>query len=126
MTMPATFTGVTFDVTVELDSTGGASFLYYTPGKDTPSTSNSIEVTGPEIILYRLKSAPDGFRFIGAVSKTPYNGVIEQSFTNPDGDQILLEDLCMDSGSVSYHLLLSNGSNAMFLMSPDPEVINKN
>ncbi|MBO1270591.1 DP-EP family protein, partial [Shewanella sp. 4t3-1-2LB] len=85
-------------------------------------------VTKPTIIIYKLINldlAPKGLRFIGAGFKTPFDGVIENSFVSENGDSLVLEDLCKDNGVTGFHLLLKADKNNLVIMSPDPQVINK-
>ncbi|WP_417354656.1 DP-EP family protein [Gallaecimonas pentaromativorans] len=125
------FSGILVNVIVDIDNnTGNCSFKYYLFNPNNPDNpvgeeTSTITVNGPSVIIYNLYKAPEGMHFLGAASKTPYNGVIEQAFVNPTGSQIILEDLHVMEESASIHLIIGNSSNKLLLMSPDPQVINK-
>jgi hypothetical protein len=69
--------------------------------------------------------APKGLRFIGAGFKTPFDGVIENTFVNDNGDTLILEDLCKDDGTTGFHLLFKTDENNLIMMSPDPQIVNR-
>ncbi|WP_052074749.1 DP-EP family protein [Shewanella mangrovi] len=120
----------TFDVKVIVDSNSVPVFNYYAPGSDKPLTSEErvVTITGPSIIFYKLietEFSPAGLKFVGAGFKTPFDGVIENVYVSDNGDTLVLEDLCVDTGTSNFQLLLKTTENNLTLMSPDPQVINK-
>lgn len=120
----------TFNVAVSIGVNKTPIFTYYEPGNPKPLTKEEtvVTVSGPTIIFYKLINldlAPKGLRFIGAAFKTPFDGVIENTFVSESGDTLVLEDLCLDDGESGFHLLLKTDENNLVMMSPDPQVINK-
>ncbi|MGE4259640.1 DP-EP family protein [Shewanella sp.] len=120
----------TFEVSVTIGVGKLPQFTYYEPGNPEPLTKEQtvVTVSGPTIIFYKLinlELAPKGLRFIGAGFKTPFDGVIENTFVNDSGDTLVLEDLCKDDGATGFHLLFKTDENNLIMMSPDPQVINK-
>jgi hypothetical protein len=54
---------------------------------------------------------------------TPFDGIIDAVST--DGSLIHLTDLDEISGNTQFQFVLSNTSNTLLVLSPDPEIINR-
>lgn len=123
------FKGVVYYLTVTKNGNNNSpSFTYFEPGNPTPIPSPDITITEPTMIVYQLANttdSPEGLRFIGTAFENPFNGVIEQVNISSDGQQVMLNDLCEDTGTAKYRLILSSSENNLFLTTPDPQVINR-
>ncbi|TCN86252.1 DP-EP family protein [Shewanella fodinae] len=120
-----------FLVSISIDSKGVPDFTYYEPGNPTPLSKEqrAVEVDAPTVIFYELTNlelSPKGLKFVGAGFKNPYDGIIENAFVSEDGKTLILEDLCKDYGTTNFHLLAKCDRNNLIIISPDPEVVNKN
>jgi hypothetical protein len=43
-----------------------------------------------------------------------------------DGQQLVLEDTDSKAGTTQFQLVFKNPQNSLFVVSPDPQIINKN
>lgn len=119
-----------FDVSVTVTAKKKPVFTYYESGSSKPLSEKErqVVITGPSVIFYKLinlELAPKGLQFIGAGFTKPFTQIVENSYVSENGDTLVLEDLCVDDGATSFHLLLKTDENNLIMISPDPEVINK-
>lgn len=114
--------GALIEVTVQLNAANEPVFSYQQNGE--PSDGNVLVVVGQDII-YQLVNSP-GYSFIGAGFLTPNDGIVDAMTVSPDGQQLILEDTDSTPGTTTFQLVLKNPQNSLFVLSPDPQVINKN
>ncbi|MDP5188825.1 DP-EP family protein [Rheinheimera baltica] len=85
-----------------------------------------VTVTQAETITYQLiDDTGRGLKFAGAGFLTPFDGVIDSIEVSPDGMQLQMIDTDQTPGTTKFQFILTNSSNNLFLISPDPEVINE-
>ena len=88
-----------------------------------PSDGNVMVLTGQDIIYQLVNSA--GYSFIGAGFLTPNDGIVDAMSVSADGQQLVLEDTDSTPGITKFQLILKNPQNSLFVISPDPQVVNK-
>lgn len=113
--------GPLIEVTVTLDSNKAPQFSYMQDGQQT---DGSVVVSCGEDITYQLVNS-EGFVFKGAGFITPFDGIVDSVEVAADGQQLILIDQDSVSGTTKFQLILSNTSNDLLLLSPDPQVINR-
>ncbi len=114
--------GAVIEVTVQLNAANEPEFSYMQNGE--PSDGNVLVLTGQDII-YQLVNSP-GFSFIGAGFLTPNDGIVDAMSVSADGQQLVLEDTDSTPGMTKFQLVFKNPQNSLFVISPDPQVVNKN
>lgn len=114
--------GPTINVTITLDENKVPHFTY-TKEDGSPSTGNVVVRRG-QFITYQLVNSA-GFSFVGAGFATPFDGIIDAMNVSPDGQQLVLLDENNVSGSTGFQLIFKDTINSLLLLSPDPQVINK-
>lgn len=113
-----------FNVIVTLDNKGEPEFAY-TNLDGTPLCGNVV-VTQLGTISYQLIDHTDkGLKFVGAAFITPFDHIIDATTISSDGSLLQLTDLDEVSGSTKFQFVLSNNTNTLMLLSPDPQVINR-
>lgn len=111
------------NVVVNLEQ-GEPVFSYQTAGGQ-PLPSGDITVTEASTITYKLvDNTGKGLKFIGAGFNTPFDGIIDAVTVSTDGQYLQLLDTDCTPGCTKFQFVLSNTSNTLFILSPDPEVIN--
>ncbi|MBE7213601.1 DP-EP family protein [Shewanella benthica] len=98
-------------------------FLYF--DETGQPTDGNVVVDKGETVVYRLKDSPD-YRFIGAGFVTPCDGVIESVSVIEDGQQLVLQDEDSVVGKTVFQLIIQCPQSPNWLLSPDPQVINRN
>ncbi|MDP5136110.1 DP-EP family protein [Rheinheimera baltica] len=85
-----------------------------------------VTVTQAETITYQLiDDTGRGLKFAGAGFLTPFDGVIDSIEVSPDGMQLQMIDTDQTPGTTKFQFILTNSSNNLFLISPDPQVVNE-
>jgi hypothetical protein len=83
-------------------------------------------VTQYGVISYQLiDKTGKGLKFVGAAFTTTFDGIIDATTISSDGNLIQLTDLNEVPGSTSFQFVLSNSANTLLVLSPDPQVINR-
>jgi hypothetical protein len=113
--------GALIEVTVQLNAANEPEFSYMQNGE--PSDGNVMVLTGQDIIYQLVNSA--GYSFIGAGFLTPNDGIVDAMSVSADGQQLVLEDTDSTPGTTKFQLILKNPQNSLFVISPDPQVVNK-
>lgn len=114
--------GPTINVTITLDENKVPHFSY-TKEDGSPSTG-SVVVRHGQFITYQLVNSAD-FSFVGAGFSTPFDGIVDAMNVSADGQQLVLLDDNSVSGSTGFQLIFKDTINSLLLLSPDPQVINK-
>lgn len=84
-----------------------------------------VTVTQAETITYQLAdNTGKGLKFAGAGFVTPFDGIIDSIAVSADGMQLQMIDTDQTAGSSKFQFVLTNSSNTLMLLSPDPEVKN--
>ncbi|WP_337842257.1 DP-EP family protein [Rheinheimera sp.] len=118
--MTSYVTGALIEVTVQLNAANEPVFGYTQNGE--PTDGNVVVAVGQNIV-YQLKSA--GYSFVGAGFLTPNDGIIDEMEVSADGNQLTLVDTDATPGTTKFQLVLKNAQNSLFVISPDPQVVNK-
>lgn len=85
-----------------------------------------VTVTQAGTITYLLNDQTGkGLKFIGLGFITPFDGVVDAVTISSDGKLIQLIDLDRTPGTTKFQFVLSNTTNTLLVLSPDPEIINK-
>ncbi|MCS6231161.1 DP-EP family protein [Shewanella baltica] len=110
-------------VTVTLDN-GTPIFNYINAeGAECPG---DVTITAASTITYLLDDQTGkGLKFVGAGFLTPFDGIIDAITLSSDGKLIQMVDLDHTTGTTKFQLVLTNSNNTLMLLSPDPQIINR-
>lgn len=87
--------------------------------------SGDVTVTQAETITYQLvDNTGKGLKFAGAGFITPFDGVIDSVEVLDGGMQLQMVDSDQTPGTSKFQFVLTNTTNTLMLLSPDPEVKN--
>ncbi|PKI07143.1 hypothetical protein CXF78_06895 [Shewanella sp. 11B5] len=111
-----------FNLTVTLEN--GEPFFSYTNHDGTPKSGDVIITKNCTITYQLIDQTGKGLRFVGAAFITPFDGIIDAVSICNNGSLIHLTDLDEVAGNTSFQFVLSNTSNTLLVLSPDPEVVN--
>lgn len=85
-----------------------------------------MTVAQAETITYQLTdNTGKGLKFAGAGFVTPFDGIIDSIAISADGMQLQMIDTDQTAGSSKFQFVLTNSSNTLMLLSPDPQVKNE-
>ena len=84
----------------------------------------NVVVNCGENITYQLVS-DTGFSFLSAGFLTPFDHIIHSVRVSGDGQQLTLIDDDSVAGTTKFQFIFTNTTNNLLLLSPDPQVINK-
>jgi len=112
------------NVVVNLEQ--GEPVFSYQSASGEPLPSGDITVTEASTITYKLvDNTGKGLKFIGAGFNTPFDGIIDAVTVSSDGQYLQLLDADRTAGTTKFQFVLSNTTNTLLVLSPDPEVINE-
>lgn len=122
--MPIPNASLMINVIVNLEK-GEPTFSYQSTSGE-PLPSGDITVTEASTITYRLiDNTGKGLKFVGAGFSTPFDGVIDAVTVSSDGQYLQLLDTDQTAGDTKFQFVLSNATNSLFVLSPDPQVKNE-
>ena len=122
--MPTTQAASLIQVVVNLEN-GEPVFSYQTTGGQ-PLPNGDVTVTEAGTITYQLvDNTGKGLRFIGVGFITPFDGVIDAITVSSDGQLVQMLDMDRSAGTTKFQFVLTNSSNTLMLLSPDPQVKNE-
>lgn len=85
-----------------------------------------VTVTQAETITYQLvDNTGKGLKFAGAGFITPFDGVIDSVDVLDGGMQLQMVDSDQTPGTTKFQFILTNNSNSLYVISPDPQVVNE-
>jgi len=85
-----------------------------------------VTVTEAGTITYQLvDNTGRGLKFVGVGFVTPFDGVIDAITVSSDGQLIQMVDMDRSPGRTKFQFVLTNTTNTLMVLSPDPEVINE-
>lgn len=113
--------GPVIEVSVTLDADQQPVIRYSQNGQ--PVTGNVVVSCG-ETITYQLVNSA-GFSFLNAGFLTPFDQIIHSVEVSDDGQQLTLIDDDSVAGTTKFQFIFANTTNNLWLLSPDPQVINK-
>mgnify|MGYP001762228347 CR=1 FL=1 len=114
--------GPIIDVMITLGANQEPKVTYLQEGE---VCTGSVVVTCGENITYRLVNSA-GYAFMGAGFLTPYDNIIDAVQVSADGQELILVDEDNVQGTTKFQLIFTNTTNSLLLLSPDPQVVNKN
>jgi hypothetical protein len=114
--------GPVIEVMITLDANQEPKVTYLQDGE---VCTGSVVVTCGEDITYRLVNSA-GYAFMGAGFLTPYDNIIDSVQVSEDGQELVLVDEDSVAGTTKFQLIFTNTTNSLLLLSPDPQVVNKN
>jgi hypothetical protein len=111
-----------FNLTVILDN--DVPIFTYT-NLDGTAVCGNVVINQYSTISYQLiDKTGKGLKFVGAAFTTPFDKIIDAITISSDGSLIQLTDLDETPGNTGFQFVLSNSSNTLLVLSPDPEIIN--
>lgn len=113
--------GPIIEVMITLDDNQEPKITYL---QDGDVTSGNVIVTCGEDITYKLVNSA-GYAFLGAGFLTPYDNIIDAVQVSADGQELVLVDEDNVKGTTKFQLIFTNTTNSLLLLSPDPQVVNK-
>lgn len=103
----------------------GEPMFSYQDNTGKPIDGN-VTVTEACTITYQLiDNTGKGLKFAGVGFTTPFDGVIDAITISPDGQFVHLVDMDRSVGQTKFQFVLTNSTNTLMVLSPDPEVINE-
>ncbi|MDP2714652.1 DP-EP family protein [Rheinheimera sp.] len=121
--MPLTQAASLIQVIVNLEN-GEPVFSYQTTGGQ-PLPNGDVTVTEAGTITYQLvDNTGKGLRFIGVGFVTPFDGIIDAITVSSDGQLVQMLDMDRSAGTTKFQFVLTNSTNTLMVLSPDPEVKN--
>lgn len=112
-----------FKLTVTLNKKEVPVFTY--TNLDGSPVCGNVVVSQYNSISYQLiDKTGKGLKFVGAAFTTPFDNIINAITISSDGTLIQLTDLDETPGNTGFQFVLSNSSNTLQVLSPDPQVIN--
>lgn len=122
--MPLTQAASLIQVVVHLEN-GEPVFSYQTTAGQ-PLPDGDVTVTEAGTITYQLvDNTGKGLKFIGVGFITPFDGVIDAITVSSDGQLVQMLDMDRSAGTTKFQFVLTNSSNTLMLLSPDPQVKNE-
>lgn len=121
--MPNTQASALMQVIVSLEN--GEPVFSYKNSAGQPCEGD-VTVTEAGTITYQLiDNTGKGLKFVGVGFTTPFDGVIDAITVSPDGQYVQMLDLDRTPGETKFQFVLTNTTNTLMILSPDPEVINR-
>lgn len=113
--------GPIIEVMITLDANQEPKVTYLQEGE---VCTGNVVVTCGQDITYRLVNSA-GYAFMGAGFLTPYDNIIDAVQVSADGQELVLIDEDSVKGTTKFQLIFTNTTNSLLLLSPDPQIINK-
>ncbi|MGP9799861.1 DP-EP family protein [Rheinheimera sp. NSM] len=121
--MPLTQAASLIQVIVHLEN-GEPVFSYQTTAGQ-PLPNGDVTVTEAGTITYQLvDNTGKGLRFIGVGFVTPFDGIIDAITVSSDGQLVQMLDMDRSAGTTKFQFVLTNSTNTLMVLSPDPQVKN--
>ena len=121
--MPLTQAASLIQVVVHLEN-GEPVFSYQTTSGQ-PLPNGDVTVTEAGTITYQLiDNTGAGLKFVGVGFTQPFQGVIDAITVSSDGQLVQMLDMDRSAGTTKFQFVLTNSTNTLMVLSPDPEVKN--
>ena len=121
--MPNTQASALMQVIVNLEN--GEPVFSYLDSTGQPCDGN-VTVTEAGTLTYQLvDNTGKGLKFVGVGFVTPFDGVIDAITVSSDGQFVQMVDMDRSPGETKFQFVLTNTTNTLMVLSPDPEVINR-
>ncbi|MEO3735336.1 DP-EP family protein [Shewanella baltica] len=110
-------------VNVTLEN-GEPVFIYTdASGEQCPG---DVTITQAGTVTYLLNDQTGkGLKFVGVGFVTPFDEIVDAVTISSDGMLVQLVDLDRTPGNTKFQFVLSNTTNTLFVLSPDPEITNR-
>ena len=120
--MPNTQASALMQVIVNLEN--GEPVFSYKNSAGQPCEGD-VTVTEAGTITYQLvDNTGKGLKFAGVGFTTPFDGIIDAVTVSSDGMYVQMLDLDRTPGETKFQFVLTNTTNTLMVLSPDPEVKN--
>ncbi|WP_273021603.1 DP-EP family protein [Rheinheimera sp.] len=121
--MPNTQASALMQVIVNLEN--GEPVFSYKNSAGQPCEGD-VTVTEAGTITYQLiDNTGKGLKFVGVGFTTPFDGVIDAITVSNDGQFVQMIDMDRTPGETKFQFVLTNTTNTLMVLSPDPQVINE-
>lgn len=111
-------------VVVHLEN-GEPTFSYQTIAGQ-PLSGGDVTVTQACTITYQLIDQTGmGLKFVGVGFTEPFAGIIDVITVSNDGRYVHMLDMDRTAGTSKFQFVLTNSTNTLMVLSPDPEVRNR-
>ena len=85
-----------------------------------------VTITQAGTVTYLLNDQTGkGLKFVGVGFVTPFDDIVDAVTISSDGMLVQLVDLDRTPGTTKFQFVLSNTTNTLLILSPDPEIINR-
>jgi len=122
--MPDTRASEIIKVVVTLENSEPV-FSYQTASCE-PLPNGDITITEASTITYQLiDNTGKDLRFIGVGFVTPFDGIIDAVTVSSDGQYVQMLDMDQTAGTTKFQFVLTNSTNTLMVLSPDPQVKNE-
>ena len=120
--MPNTQASALMQVIVNLEN--GEPVFSYKNSAGQPCEGD-VTVTEAGTITYQLvDNTGKGLKFAGVGFTTPFDGIIDAVTVSSDGMYVQMLDLDRTPGETKFQFVLTNTTNTLMVLSPDPEIKN--
>ncbi|MCS4306895.1 hypothetical protein M2404_001220 [Rheinheimera pacifica] len=122
--MASTQNSATF-LQVIVDLENGEPVFSYKNSAGEPC-SGDVTVTEASTVTYQLTdNTGKGLKFTGVGFLTPFDGIVDAVTVSSDGQLVQIVDLDKTEGQTKFQFVLSNATNTLLVLSPDPEIKNR-
>lgn len=84
-----------------------------------------VTITQAGTITFLLNDqTTKGLKFVGVGFVTPFDNIVDAVTISSDGKLVQFVDLDKTPGTTKFQFVLSNTTNTLLVLSPDPQVIN--
>jgi len=112
-------------VKVNVTLENGEPVFIYTDASGEPCPGD-VTITQASTVTYLLNDQTGkDLKFVGVGFVTPFDEIVDAVTISSDGMLVQLVDLDRTPGTTKFQFVLSNTTNTLLILSPDPQIINK-
>ncbi|MCU8085811.1 DP-EP family protein [Shewanella sp. SM21] len=112
-------------IKVNVNLENGEPVFIYTDANGE-QCQGDVTITQAGTVTYLLNDQTGkGLKFVGVGFVTPFDDIVDAVTISSDGMLVQLVDLDRTSGTTKFQFVLSNTTNTLLILSPDPEIINR-
>ncbi|MCP3127715.1 DP-EP family protein [Shewanella sp. KJ2020] len=112
-------------IKVNVTLENGEPVFIYTDASGEPCLGD-VTITQAGTITYLLNDQTGkGLKFVGVGFVTPFDEIVDAVTISSDGMLVQLVDLDRTPGTTKFQFVLSNTTNTLLVLSPDPEITNR-
>ena len=112
-------------VQVVISLQNGEPIFNYQTVNGQPCDENVIVTQAGTLSYQLIDKTGKGLKFVGAAFVTPFDGIIDAVSISNDGQILQMIDLDRTTGNTEFQFVLTNTTNTLLVLSPDPQVVNK-